>query len=371
MARAAKDIALAAHDLFQVTGNAAHEASCRLAQILADVPVVVVFAVDRLFRDRRAQSVLGVERLGIDAETLQRLLGTIDGRFVEATCVAAAFVRDGWARQVAVDRLAKYCTPMAVAALLTRLNDPVPNVAVAARTAVEPMIVANNVALLAQCLWVAERLAETVRGRHAPARGRIRELLVADAAGLRALEQQSLSRNTDMRFAACRLLMEHYAGHERVVVPLERALDDHNPRTRHWAAEMIANGRVTPESVQGALVPRMSADPSPALRLVALRLNNRRGNVTAIRRAALDGNANVRFYARRFRLRRGDGFDVRSDALARCADPTASARELVGAIAALSDVGRAQDVALVRRFSSDSRSRVAYEAKRTMAMLTG
>jgi hypothetical protein len=153
---------------------------------------------------------------------------------------------------------------------------------------------------------------------------------------------------------------------------LAAALADVDPITRRWAAELTRRRAITPPEVQAALLPRMERDRAPAVRLVALRARARAGAVDPVARAAFDGNAGVRFFARKYLRALGaavDAIDQRARALAILADPGASRAALVGALATLSDLGRREDAPAVERFLADRRPTVAGEARRTLGLL--
>lgn len=79
----------------------------------------------------------------------------------------------------------------------------------------------------------------------------------------------------------------------------------------------------------------------------------------------------MRFYARKYLRSLGARLDQRAIALEILDRPGASRAELVGALATLSELGRAEDAAAVERFLDAGRATVAREARRTMAMLRG
>lgn len=335
---------------------------------LAGAPISIVPGLDRGFRSRAFHRRLGVEMRVLAVEEYRAARAAMfEHRAVLA--LIGSVNRSGYVRGEALDDLLEP-TALAMAALLTRLNDPVAAIGAAAWRRLEPLIVADRAPALARCLPIVEAQAGWVRARDFPAAERIRRLLRESKAGDRALWEGARSGDSATRLAACRLLASKSEGRPQLAAVLELALDDPHPRTRMWAAEQIANRKVTPAQVAAQLLPRLAVDPSPALRLTALRLYARAPDgLVELERAALDGNGAIRFFARRFLGRRGARFDYRRRALDVLSRPAAAADRIVGALGALSESGTAGDAKLIAGFASDPRPRVAREAERALRML--
>lgn len=134
----------------------------------------------------------------------------------------------------------------------------------------------------------------------------------------------------------------------------------------HWVA---GSGR-SPAVVHAAL-PWLERSRSPTVRLLALRL--RRGDESpaahdAVLARCLDANVVVRFHARCQLRERGSTVGFRALAR-RTLDEPSDHDALVGALAALSDIGRREDIERVRAFLAHPVRRVAAEARRTLAIL--
>lgn len=124
--------------------------------------------------------------------------------------------------------------------------------------------------------------------------------------------------------------------------------------------------------VWGALAPVLEESRLVMARVTALRFYAELCAADAcFERALLDHNATVRLEARtRLRQRHPDAPVGRAHELARAAlahesDPA----RLIGALGVLSDMGTAEDVALVRAFCTHARARVRHEAARTLLSL--
>jgi hypothetical protein len=115
----------------------------------------------------------------------------------------------------------------------------------------------------------------------------------------------------------------------------------------------------------------MEHDRSPFVRLAALRERARAASIERLTHAAFDANAEVRFFARRFLARLGAAVDYRAQALAMLAAPHRDRQDVIGALATLSEFGRAEDLACIEAWTDDDRPSVAREARRTCARLRG
>jgi len=340
-------------------------AAAQLEALLEAAPITTFATLDRSLRDRGAHRRAGLPMLDLDTSTLEESRRATSDSI--APVAVAALGRSGWARHAAVDALTGRTDRTSVALLITRLTDPVDEIATAAWRAFEPLLADSNAAVLAACLPLLEHTDSRARAGRFAARSRVVALLMSRA-GLEALADAARSTDSAVRYSACRALAVKCAGTPAIERVLRWALGDSDPRTRRWAADVFANRAMTPAGIAERLVSLLAADPSPALRLAALRWRARAGDVAALTQAAFDANANVRFFARRFLARCDAVIDYRSRALASLAD-SASTAELIGALAVLSESGRAADREAVSAFCDDARTRVAAEAARTLSML--
>ncbi|WP_437939417.1 hypothetical protein [Sorangium sp. So ce341] len=158
------------------------------------------------------------------------------------------------------------------------------------------------------------------------------------------------------------------ATHSPTLTPrLALALEDTSPPVRRWAGRTAL--AVVPQHELEPLLRLLADNRSPSLRLLALREYRRRADADRIEAACLDGNANVRFYARRYLRKLHRRVDQRDHALAILASSAGQTAQLVGALAVLSEFGREQDRPLLETFVRDKRARVAAEAARTLRLL--
>ena len=107
----------------------------------------------------------------------------------------------------------------------------------------------------------------------------------------------------------------------------------------------------------------------PRLRLMALRVRRRDGDVDALRQACFDGNANVRFYARRYLRVHEKSTDFRALAWAILDAPSRSIAETIGALSVLSEFGVAEDRARIDEWTTGVNAKIAAEARRTLELL--
>jgi hypothetical protein len=362
-----REIVVAAPALFAPDRRASRAAGERIESLLAASPVGIVASLDRAFRDRRLHRELGARFLEVNLDDLQSIASA------DRTALwVASLLRNGYIRQFAVGRLASHLDSLSSAFIIHRLSDPVPEVSSAASEILEQRLQPERAESLVCCLPLVDRLQSWERGSD-PRLHELEALLQSEEPRCRAaLRRAARATDSELRRAACRRLVRVHAGTPAIREALEAALDDRHPRTRRWAASVLFNRKLTPVAVATALLPRLAGDRAPEVRLVALRLRARSTDATRaaaqLAGAAFDANAAVRFFARRFLARRDQRLDLRGRALQILSSET-SRVELVGALAALSDLGRVEDIAAVEHFLRDPRPSVAREARRTLGLL--
>ena len=327
-------------------GDASGVESGAAAQ-LRDTPPGRLLAVDAVLRERRAEADLRGAGIGV--------VGLL------------SMQRDGYVREAATRALRGRTEPLAFRLLLVRCNDVVGEVAAAAEEGLGPWLTPGRAPALVAALPLLEALRTTVRAAHSPSLARVDVLLQSTSRHIDAAlrEAATSSADADTRRVAIASLAA------RDVEILAVGLRDADPRVRLSSARIAASKGI-PIDARRALLPALEANAAPAVRLLALRMRQQGGSeadAQAVADAVLDPNAAVRYYARRFVARLGRTVDTRGRALACLREPSASPRALVGALAALSDVGRSEDAPAIRRYADAPASRVRREARRTLALL--
>ncbi|MCX4239885.1 hypothetical protein [Paraliomyxa miuraensis] len=277
--------------------------------------------------------------------------------------------RNGYTREQAVCWLAPLEDPLALRLLLSRLNDPVPNVAEAAMGAVQSWIDVRRTTAIVLALPLLDAMRHTVRAARSGIAERAETTLrMAGPTGRRALRDAvRTATDEDVRGAAIARLCQ--GPPSDAIEAVQLGLADGSPRVRLATARWVIR---CPLTVQQAVVSMLAANPSPTIRLLSLRI--RRGDPSdeahrAVLGRCFDGNAVVRYHARCQLRERGDTVDFRALALARLDEPS-EPDVLVGALAVLSDLGRREDLPRVEPLVEHPRRRVAREAARTRAILS-
>ena len=279
----------------------------------------------------------------------------------------ASVQRAGVVRERAIRALGRRPEAPVLALLLVRLNDPVAQVRGAARAALEKRLVPANAAVFARYLPLVEGMATWVRTAGDALAERIQALLEREPLTLR---EYSRHRDADVRMGCYRLLARRHRGHEQMALVLRAAFADGDPRVRHLAATLALDLQYTPKSLRPALLDDMWRDRSPRIRRTALRELCRLGQAERyVRASVFDVNADVRFVARQQALRLELGIQYRATALAALAAPDSDKRQLVAALATLSDNGMQADCATVDRFRHHAIAAVRREADRTARIL--
>jgi hypothetical protein len=355
-----------AHALF-VSTPPDEVAAREIGAILAARPIRLVATIDRVFRDRGCHRRAGVAAFEPAREVLASCESSSEASVVLGL---ASTLRNGHVREAAVRHLDRHLDRLATAFLIMRLNDPVPQVSHVAHLAIRRRLVPAHAPAIVGCLPLVRRLSTWVRAGQSRIGQQIRDLLISDDPACRAaLWNGTESRDSEVRREACTLLAAVLASTDDMASVLDRAFSDRDPATRRWAAEIAWTKATTPAAVRARLLPRMERDRSPAVRLVALRAASRAGDDDAIVRAVLDVNAEVRYFARKFLRRRKITVDVRARALELLHGKATRRHELIGALAALAELGRPDDLASIRPFTTDRRPSVAREARRTLSLL--
>lgn len=283
--------------------------------------------------------------------------------------------RDGYTREAATHCLASHNDPLALRLLMLRCNDVVPQVSTAATQALARWLTPSHAPAWSHALPLVEAMHRTVRASRSGVVETVDELLCRPGATIDTAlsEAARTGHDPETRRLAIAKLVRRPVTAALVEDVLGRGLADAHPRVRLSSAQLVGTTDV-PAPVRAALLPRLEASASPNVRLLALRARRKLDPSDAVRylgAATLDANANVRHYARRYSARMEQVGASRDRALLCLTDPSNTANALVGALAALSDVGRAEDREHVRPFVAHAVRRVQKEAARTLAVLAG
>jgi hypothetical protein len=350
------------HDLLT-----SRHAAQTIAEIIKLSPVLLVPALDRAFRDEALHRRLGLHFLDLQPHLLERLerLGPVRN----TAFGVASLVRDGYTREVAVQRLAASTDASATAFLINRLNDYVAAIPRLAWDALEQRLAPRNAAVFVRCLPLIDRMSEWVRAG-SQQRERLRGLLLAPHPDVRAaLWDGARGRDAAVSRSACALLATIHRGCPEMQAIIGLALAARDPRTRHWAASVAVDPDTTPPEVLRAALPLLERDRSPAIRRTALFARAMQGDRDGMVRAAFDTSADVRHHARVLLAGSFGAVDYRGLALASLTEQQPGKAEVLAALATLSDFGRAEDIPRVEAFADDPRRSIAAEARRTLGLL--
>lgn len=345
----------------------AQAAADQLARLLASAPVTLIPALDRAFRDGGLHRRLGRAFVDVTPPQVARLERL--ERSHAAAYGISSLVRSGHAREAALVGLRGRREPLAVAFLINRLGDYVTTVADAAWAGLEDRLVPAHAGPFVAALPLIERMAAWLRATEARQR-RLRQFLRGDDPRIvAALWSGARGADPEVAWAAARALRDRGGGPTELLAVYEAALRFRAPQVRIWAARAVVDRRQTPTEVLAALAPRLLGDRLPAIRVVGVHAAALRGDLEALRAAAFDGNGEVRHHARVHLARLAAPLDYRGLALAALARVDLPREQAIGALATLSDFGRAEDRAALARHAADPRPRVAREAARTLALL--
>ncbi|WAS98729.1 HEAT repeat domain-containing protein [Nannocystis punicea] len=357
-------ILLRAADLLHRHTATVASAAADIDRILAALPITLVPALDRAFRDAGLHHDLGLRFLDLRARDLDRieLCGGTSGALG-----VASLVRDGHAREAAVRRLAHRVDRLGTAFLINRLNDYVGPIADLAWAGLQPRLTARHAELVVRCLPLIVRMSDWVRA--GVARRQALEQLVRSPAARPALWDSLRDRDLALVRAAAHVLVGLYRGQPEIRDVFTAALARRDPWLRIWAGHLAVEPAITPPSVLQELAPVLAADRNPAVRVVGVRGFAARGDREGLIRATFDPQGLVRHHARVLLAEQFGAIDYRGHGLATLADPASSRAALVGALAVLSDFGRRPDIPAVAAFVVDPRPSVAREARRTLELL--
>lgn len=357
-------VLLAMHALL---GREAEAAATEIDAILRRSPVRLVPALDRALRDEGTHSALGIRFIELRPEQVERL-ARFEGR-ASALLGVASLVRDGHARQAAVQGLADRYDRLATAFLVNRINDYVKPVVELAWAALERRQLPQFAGLLVASLPLIDRMREWTRAGLA-GQERLRGFLRSPHPAVREAVWAGLTAtDREVVMGAVRVLAEVHRGQPEMERVLAAALAVRDPQMRRWAAVAAGTEEWTPPAVFHALAPRLAVDRTPAIRLIGLRGVAETGDRAAIERATLDTNAEVRHQARVLLATKFSPLDYRAAARAMLAEEGAERSRVIAALALLSEFGRAEDRELVLRFVGDPRASVAREGRRTLSRL--
>jgi len=354
---------IAAPDIFSDDSTRARRALAGVIPGLERAGVRAVATLDRAMRDT-----VWHRRLSIDFAALpEARVASLAGLDPEGWALGlASTVRDGYVREAAVRALGERWTLTASRFLILRANDPVIQISTWAAVALEARLNAENLDLWARCLPLLQSARSQVRASEAAVLERAAAALRAEP-GHGALRQALGELDPLVRRGASEVLVDALAGTRAVLEPLSVALAAVDPQLRRWGARAVATVAITPPEIVAILRPRLAADGDSGVRALATQLAARAGDVDALRVAAFDVNADVRFRARQYLIGAGVELDTRVEALERLEG--ADRKGCIAALATLSDTGVTADLPSVTPFLVDPRASVAREAARTVEIL--
>ncbi len=298
---------------------------------------------------------------GMDPDDIAKLEG-----FPISAVGVVSFHGSGHVRQRAVERLATSEDSMAVAFLLLRANDWVPQVRAPAQRALEQGLEAGRLQGFVRCVELLFRLGDVKRNDLRAFVERAKATLLSPVAQSAVLEGCH-SRETGVRRRCVALAIEARVGDLRPL--LREALHDSDMVVRRTAAQAI--GVAYPIGELGQVLDAMLGDGSCLVRGTALEIYAQRlpeAALAPLRRALFDFAAPVRETAR-FELGKkgvGDFATLYRERLG-SSDPG----ELTTALAGLSETGAAQDTARVEPLLANALPRVRAAAVRALARLGG
>jgi len=275
--------------------------------------------------------------------------------------------KNGFVRQEAVRRLARFDSAAVIPFLLLRANDWVDAVAEEAAASLRARLTPASAPHFARRLDMVARLLGWERRDHRALVESVYRLIREIDDGAHVLAALESSDNTIKRLSYPLAYGLPRAGEAQL---LGRALGERDVVIQRWALK-TALEKSSPEIVAG-LIPLLDRSRSPLLRREALRLRAARFPREAapfVLEALFDPNASVRESARFLAARAGE-----ADALAlyraelEKSEPGAAAR-IAAALAGVGETGRVEDAALVRRFAADPRARVRREVVRAVFRL--
>lgn len=353
--------------LFGRDVGVAQRAAERVARVLERAPITAVVGLDRALRDGGLHRRLGRDFVEVRAYQVARLDRLERGQ--TAALGVASLVRDGHAREAAVERLAGRRERLAVAFLINRVGDYVGAVGARAWAALEDLLVPASASHVVAALPLIERMRGLARAGDARERRLLAFFESRDPRVVAALWEGVRGGEPAVARGAARLLLARHPGEAETQALYEAALGSKALPLRVWAARAVADRRATPAAVAAAIAPRLAEDGAKAVRVCGVAAAARLGDLVALRRAAFDRNGEVRHQARVQLASLGAALDYRGLALATLAGAGVRRDEAIGALATLSDFGRGEDRAAIARFVGDPRPSVAREAARTLAIV--
>lgn len=270
-------------------------------------------------------------------------------RFLDAAL--SSFHPNGFTREDAIQRLAKWSDGRELRFLLLRVNDWVPQVRNAAREAVVARLTPGYAPHFARHLGLITRLQRSRRVDHAALLRAITQLLATSASRNVLIQAMNEHRGETPR-VILRFLVESHPDDAELFRALLR-VDDPVIRLMAMRQLPVAEHRDTFEA--------LFDDPAGSVRAQALMMA---ADTARLRQALLDRNGTVRSVARH-RLR-GEGIDLAAlyrDALQ--SDPS------VGAISGLSETGARDDAELLAAFLAHPRAIVRRAAIGAVMTLDG
>jgi hypothetical protein len=270
-------------------------------------------------------------------------------RFLDAAL--PSFHPNGFRREEAIQRLAKWNDGRELRFLLLRVNDWVPQVRNAAREAVVARLTPGYVPHFARHLGLITRLQRSQRVDHSALLRTITQLL-ATSASRDVLIQSMNEHRGEARRVIVRILVENHSADVELFRALLRV---HDPAIRLMAMQQL------PVAENRDAFEALFEDPAGSVRAQALMMA---ADSARLRNALLDRNGTVRSVARH-RLR-----DERIDYAALYRDALKSDGS-VAAIAGLSETGGRGDAELLATFLSHPRALVRCAAIGAVMTLDG
>jgi hypothetical protein len=283
--------------------------------------------------------------------------------------VAAIFSlhRNGYVREVGLEELARTSDAAALPFFALRLDDIVPKLREYARAELDRRIDPRFAKELVALLPLVRRLSTRMRAGASATLRAIEAFAVDPRGGQAALIDATRAGEPRLRRTALVLAIRRADLGERLAPMLAHALADDDARIARWAGSEITSARA-PDSVRVALLPLLERHRDPSVRRRAVLARAKAGgaeDAERLRNALLDPRAMVRRTAREKQP------DVRSADVYRVvlADREAGRRDVLGALAGLAEVGRAEDAELAIPWIEASDPRLQAEAVRCIGTL--
>jgi len=294
------------------------------------------------------------------------MLSWSSGAGTQTVDAVVSLQRNGQARELAVRRLSEGDDSRVIPFLLLRLDDSVPAIRARAAEAVLSRLRPAHAAMFGRCVGLLAALSRRQRGQAAAALRGVRDFLSAPA---QWHELAKLFRSSEprTRLEAFRLA---FPGDPEVVL---LALPDADPRVRLWAMRTLCSRSISSE-LRCRGLPTLEASRDYRVRLMALKAGAAGRTAEELEaRWLFDAHSSVRLEARMMLgalVPERPPSRTRERALAALLSLAASPAQRTGALGTLADLGRAEDIELVKQFLGEP-GPVRKEARRTLRILGG